>query len=146
MTLKEKIQNEMKIAMKSKNAERLGCLRMLKGAVMVKEKESGTEATDDDVVAALRTELRKRKQSLELFVEHNKTDEAATTENEIAIIGEFLPQQLSAEQLEEKIKAYLAEHPEINHPGKLTGMMKKELGEAADGKMLNDLCQKVLSA
>jgi hypothetical protein len=38
----------------------------------------------------------------------------------------------------------LAEHPEINHPGRLTGAMKKELGDSANGKMLNDVCQSVL--
>ena len=57
---------------------------------------------------------------------------------------EFLPRQLSEAQLEEKVRAYLAEHPEVNHAGKLTGAMKKELGDLADGKMLNAVCQKVL--
>ena len=42
------------------------------------------------------------------------------------------------------MRAYLAEHPEMNHPGKLTGAMKKELGDLADGKILNEVCKKAL--
>ena len=90
-------------------------------------------------------EIRKRKQSIEIFREHGKEEEAAATEAEIAVLEEFLPQQLSPEELERKVRDYLAEHPEISHPGKLTGALKKELGDAADGKALNEACRKVLA-
>ncbi|MFO7974293.1 MAG: GatB/YqeY domain-containing protein [Candidatus Hydrogenedentota bacterium] len=146
MTIKERIQNEMKSAMKNKDTERLECLRMLKAAVMMKEKETGKAVSDEEAMAALRSEIRKRRQSLDVFHEHGKDAEAAATEREIAVIDEFLPRQLSADELEAKVRAYLDEHPDINHPGKLTGIMKKEVGEAADGKVLNEVCRKVLGA
>ena len=95
-------------------------------------------------MAALRGEIKKRQQSIEIFREHGKEAEAVATENEIRIIEEFLPKQLSAEELEAKVRAYLAEHPEMNHAGKLTGALKKELGDLADGKLLNEACRKVL--
>ena len=63
---------------------------------------------------------------------------------EIAILESFLPQQLSKEALTEKVRAYLADNPDINHPGRLTGAMKKDLGDLADGKMLSEVCQEVL--
>ena len=53
---------------------------------------------------------------------------------------------MSAEEIEAKVRAYLAEHPELNHPGKLTGAMKKELGDTAVGKALNEICKRVLGA
>jgi uncharacterized protein YqeY len=134
----------MKSALKKKEAKRLECLRMVKAALLVKEKESSARLNEEDAVATLRSEVRKRRQSIEVFREHGKEAAAAATEEEIAIIEEFLPQQLSQEQIEEKVKAYLADHPEINHPGKLTGALKKELGDQADGKTLNDVCRKVL--
>jgi uncharacterized protein YqeY len=146
MSIKERIQNEMKSAMKNKNMERLECLRMLKAAVMTKEKESGKAVSDEEAMAALRSEIRKRQQSLDVFREHNKEAEAAATEREIAVIEEFLPRQLSAEELEARVRAYLDEHPDVNHPGKLTGIMKKELGETADGKVLNEVCRNALGA
>jgi uncharacterized protein YqeY len=146
MTIKERIQDGMKSAMKHKDTERLECLRMLKAAVMMKEKETGKAVSDEEAMSALRSEIRKRQQSVEMFREHGKELEAAAVEREITVIEEFLPRQLSAEELEEQVRAYLADHPDVNHPGKLTGIMKQELGEAADGKLLNQVCRKVLGA
>ncbi|HOD50884.1 MAG TPA: GatB/YqeY domain-containing protein [Candidatus Hydrogenedentes bacterium] len=146
MTIKERIQDEMKSAMKNKNMERLECLRMLKAAVMLKEKETGKAVSDEDAMTALRSEIRKRQQTIDVLREHGKEVETAATEREIAVIEEFLPRQLSAGELEARVRAYLADHPDINHAGKLTGILKKELGEAADGKVLNDVCRKVLGA
>ena len=145
MSMKNKIQIAIKEAMKSRDSLRLECLRMAKGALLIKEKASGKELTDEDVVGALRGEVRKRKQSIDIFREHGKEEAAAREEREIAVLEEFLPQQLSREALEEKAKAFLEAHPEINHAGKLTGALKKELGDTADGKMLNEVCRSLLS-
>ncbi|MCP4641688.1 MAG: GatB/YqeY domain-containing protein, partial [bacterium] len=93
MSIKEQIQEHMKAAMKSKDAARLGCLRMVKGALLMKEKESGSDVSDEDTITVLRGEVRKRRDSLEIFREHGKEDEAVATEAEIAVIEEFLPSQ-----------------------------------------------------
>ncbi len=144
MGIKERVQEEMTKAMKARETVRLECLRMAKGALLIKEKESSAKLTDEAAATALRAEIKKRQQSIEIFRQLGKEAEAAATENEIRIIEEFLPKQLSAEELEAKVRAYLAEHPEMNHAGKLTGALKKELGDLADGKMLNEICRKVL--
>lgn len=144
MSIKDRVQEEMKKAMKAQDAFRLKVLRMAKGALTLREKASSDELTDEMAIAALRGEIKKRRQTIEVLVEHGKEDVAASEEAEIAIIEEFLPQQLSAEELEERVRAYLAEHPDIDHPGKLTGALKKELGDQADGRMLNEICRKVL--
>ena len=144
MSIRDEIQNAIKEAMKAKNTARLECLRLAKGALLVKEKEAPGALTDEIAVAILRTEVKKRQQSIEIFREHGKEDDALAAEAEIRVLEEYLPQQLTEEQLEEKVRGYLAEHPEINHAGKLTGALKKELGDSANGRMLNDLCRKVL--
>ena len=144
MSIKEKIQGAIKDAMKNKDATRLECLRMAKGALLVKEKASADDLTNEVEVATMRAEVRKRQQSVDIFRDLGKEDEAAAAEQEIRVLEEFLPQQLSEEDLEAKVRAHLADNPEINHPGKLTGAMKKELGDLADGKMLNAVCRKVL--
>lgn len=144
MSLKERVQDEMKSAMKDKNTPRLECLRMVKAALLVKEKESADALTDEASIAVLRAEVKKRQQSLEIFRDLGKTVEAAATETEIAIINEFLPRQLSEADLEARVRAHLAAHPELNHAGKLTGAMKKELGDLADGRMLNEVCKRVV--
>ena len=145
MSKRDEIQNAIKEAMKSRDSLRLECLRMAKGALLIKEKASANELTDEDVVGALRGEVRKRKQSIDIFREHGKEAAAAREEQEIAVLEEFLPQQLSREALKEKAKAYLEAHPEINNAGKLTGALKKELGDTADGKTLNEVCRSLIS-
>jgi len=144
MSIKARVQEEMTKAMRAKDTVRLECLRLAKGALVLKEKEGSGELTEDLAAAALRAEIKKRQQSAEIFREHGREVEAAAAENEIRIIQEFLPQQMSAEELEAYVKGYLAEHPEVNHAGKLTGAIKKELGDRADGKMLNEICRKAL--
>lgn len=144
MSIKDRVQEEMKKAMLARDSARLECLRMAKGALTMKEKASADELTEAAAVATLRGEIKKRRHSIEVFREIGKEEEVAASEAEIAIIEEFLPTQLSAEDLEEKVRAYVAEHPEIDHAGKLTGALKKELGDLADGRMLNEACRKVL--
>ena len=144
MSIKARVQEEMTKAMRAKDTVRLECLRMAKGALVLKEKEGAGELTEDLAAAALRAEIKKRQQSAEIFREHGREVEAAAAENEIRIIQEFLPQQMSAEELEAYVRGYLAEHPEMNHAGKLTGALKKELGDRVDGKMLNEICRKAL--
>jgi uncharacterized protein len=146
MTIKEQVQEEMKKALKAHDTLRLESLRMAKGAILLKEKESAAELTDEMSSAALRLEIRKRQQSIEIFRQYAKEAEAAATEKEVAIFEEFLPKQLGAEEVEARVRAYMTEHPEMNHAGKLTGAMKKELGDLADGKLLNEICRKVLGA
>ena len=144
MSIKERVQEEIAKALKARDTIRLECLRLAKGAILLKEKESAAELTDEMSGAALRAEIKKRQQSIEIFRQHNKEAEAIAAENEIRIIEEFLPKQMSADEIEAKVRAYLAEHPELNHPGKLTGALKKELGDRADGKVLNEICRKAL--
>ena len=144
MSIKDQVQNAIKEAMKSRKTVRLECLRLAKSALWVKEKEAPDALTEKAAIATLRAEVRKRQQSIEIFREHGKEDETKASEEEIRVLEEFLPQQLSAEQIEEKVRAYLAEHPDLTHAGKLTGVLKKELGDSADGKLLNEICRKVL--
>lgn len=144
MSVKSEIQDAMKTAMKAKDAARLGVLRMAKGALLLKEKEGLGEVTDEIAIAAVRSEVKKRRQSIDTFRELGKEEEAKTSEWEIDVLEEFLPKQLTADQVEEKVKAYLAANPDVNHAGKLTGALKKELGDTVDGKLLNEVCRKAL--
>lgn len=146
MSLREQIQEGIKNAIKNREQARLDTLRMAKGAILIKEKEKArTEGiSDEEVIAVLRAEIRKRQQSMETYEQLGRQDAVDGLKGEIAVIEEFLPKQLSEADVEAKVRAYLAEHPEMNHAGKLTGALKKELGDLADGKVLNDVCRRVL--
>jgi len=146
MTIRERIQEGIKNATKSRELPRLDTLRMAKGAILLKEKEKArTEPiSDEEVIAVLRSEIRKRQQSMATYEELGKPEAVKGLKFEIAVIEEYLPRQLSESDIEAKVRAYLAEHPEMNHAGKLTGALKKELGDSADGKALNDICRRIL--
>jgi len=146
MSIRDQIQEAIKEATKARDHARLDTLRMAKGALLLKEKEKARDAgiTDAEAIETLRAEVRKRRQSQEIYQELGKSAEVEGLIAEIAVIEAFLPQQLSESALEERVRAYLAEHPDMNHPGKLTGAMKKELGDTADGKVLNEVCRRVL--
>jgi uncharacterized protein len=146
MSIRNGVQEAIKQAMKDKDMIRLECLRLAKGALLLKEKESAKdqELSDEESIKTLRGEIRKRQQSIETYQGLGRTDEVEKIHKEIAVLEEFLPKQLTPEQTEEKVRAYLAEHPECNHAGKLTGAMKKELGDLLDGKVLNEICKKVV--
>jgi len=140
------VQEAMKQAMKDRDTIRLETLRMVKSALLLKEKSTARteEMSDNEAIATLRSEIRKRKDSIEVFKQLGKDEEVAKLEKEISVIEEFLPQQLSREDVVQRVKQYLAEHPDMNHAGKLTGAMKKELGETVDGKLLNEVCRELL--
>jgi uncharacterized protein YqeY len=146
MAIKEQIQEGIKEALKGRDQARLDTLRMAKGAILIKEKEKArTEAVgDEEIIAVLRSEIRKRQQSMETYEQLGKQEAADGLKFEISVIEEFLPRQLSEADIEAKVRAFLAEHPDMNHAGKLTGALKKELGDAADGKVLNEVCRRAL--
>lgn len=146
MAIKEQIQEGIKEALKGRDQARLDTLRMAKGAILIKEKEKArTEAVgDEEIIAVLRSEIRKRQQSIETYEQLGKQEAVDGLKFEISVIEEFLPRQLSEADIEAKVRAFLAEHPDMNHAGKLTGALKKELGDAADGKVLNEVCRRAL--
>jgi len=148
MSIKQAVQDAMKDAMKARDTVRLECLRMAKGALLLKEKEGAKDValSDEDAIKALRSEVKKRQQSIETFRELGKDEEVQRLEKEIEVIESFLPKQLSEDALEAKVREYLAANPDVNHAGKLTGVLKKELGDQADGKVLNTVVKRVLEA
>ncbi|HOV34026.1 MAG TPA: GatB/YqeY domain-containing protein [Candidatus Hydrogenedens sp.] len=146
MSIMNQVQEAMKTAMKERDMVRLETLRMVKSALLLKEKSTARteEMSEDEAISTLRSEVRKRKESIETYKQLGKPEEVAKLEKEIAVIEEFLPQQMSRDETIQRVKQYLEEHPEMNHAGKLTGAMKKELGERVDGKLLNEVCRKLL--
>src|SRR4051812_20089204 len=102
MTLQERIDGDLKEAMRAKDATRLGVLRMLKSALKYSAIEkSGPEGALDDsaATAVVRKQVKQRQDSVESFEKGGRADLAAKEKAEIEILQEYLPQQLSAEDL-----------------------------------------------
>ena len=112
MTLALKIDEQIKEAMKAKEADRLGVLRMLKSAIkyaVIEKYGADGEAKDDDVLAAVRKEIKKRQYSIEAFEKGGRPEQATKEKAEMKILEAYLPAAMSEADLEKLVKAVIAE-------------------------------------
>ena len=113
MALRERLQDEIKAAMKARAAERLSGLRLMLGAIKDREialrGEGGGEVTEADILGILGKMVKQRQESARLYLDGGRLDLATKEQNEIAVIEEFLPQQLTTGEVEAAIVAAIAE-------------------------------------
>lgn len=95
----EKITNDMITAMKAKDKKKLDVVRMIKGAIQLEEINKKKKLEDDDVIAIISKQIKMRKESIEEFKKANRVDLIEQTESEITILNEYLPEQISDEEL-----------------------------------------------
>lgn len=99
MTLSEKINNDLKEAMKNKDAFKLGVIRMVKGAMQLAKKNPREELTDDDVINVLSKQIKMRKEAIEQFESAGRSDLVEQNKKEIEILSSYMPEALSDEEL-----------------------------------------------
>ncbi len=112
MALRERLQDEIKGAMKARAAERLSGLRLISGAIKDREiavRVEGGEVTDADILGILGKMVKQRQESARLYLEGGRAELAAKEQNEISVIEEFLPRQLAAAEVEAAIVTAIAE-------------------------------------
>lgn len=150
MTLTERIDSDLKDAMRNKEAQKLGVLRMLKAAVKNAAIEKGgadAQMNDTDVVQVIRKQAKQRQDSIESFDKGGRSELAAKEKEELSILQTYLPQQMSAEELSDVVRAMILE---VNASSKAQmGMVMKALlqkiGDRVDGKTLSQEVQRQLS-
>jgi len=149
MGLKEKISDDMKLAMKSGDKLRLETLRTLRAVLMEKEIErrgSGTGMTADDESGVLATAAKRRRESIEQFQKGRRPDLVDQEMKELAIIQEYLPKQMSEDEVTAVISKVIAEVAAASAAdfGKVMPAVMKQVKGKADGKMVQDLVKKLL--
>lgn len=146
MTLYEQIREDMKNAMRNKDSVTLDTVRMLISSVKNKAIDLGKEIDDADVVATIKSDLKKLKDGLDSFVSAAREDLAEKARVEIAILEKYLPAQMSEEELEKKVKAKLAELgiTDMASVGKAMGGLMADLKEYADGSRIKQMIDKLL--
>ena len=149
MSLKAKCSEELKTAMKAGDAKRLGVFRLMISALRNKEiekKGQGKEAelTDEEIVQLLMSEAKKRKESIAVFIQGNRSDLADTEKQELEIIQEFLPQQMSAEDTEKAVSEILS-RTGAKEIGSAMKEVTKELRGKADMSLVSEIVKKKLA-
>ena len=141
MSLETQVMDQMKDAMKSKNEPLLRGLRAIKAEIIKAKTEPGAngEINADTEIKLLQKLVKSRKDSLEIYQTQNRPDLAAKELEEIAVIEKFLPQQMSAEELEAALKAIIAETGAAGAKdmGKVMGVASKQLAGKAEGKAIS---------
>ena len=134
MTLKERITEDMKAAMRAKDSERLGAIRMLTAAIKQKEVDERVELDDAAVVAIVDKLLKQRKDSIEAFQQANRQDLVAKEQAEATVLQAYLPARLSADEVAAEVKAIVAElgAKGPGDMGKVMGAVKAKLAGKAD--------------
>lgn len=144
------LSEEIKNAMRAKDALKLESLRAIKSAVLLAETSSGSSGplSDEQAIKLLQRLVKQRKDSASIFRDQNRPDLAEPEEAQAKVIATFLPQQLSDEEIENAvIKIIQTTGAEgMKDMGKVMGMASKQLAGKADGKRISDVVKNKLGA
>ena len=141
MSLKEKIISDLTSAMKSKDAERLSTLRMVKANLMNRQIEKGGELTDEEVTKALQSLVKQRRDSIEQYEKAGRSELAAKEAAEISHIEAYLPQAATPEEVAAAVEAAVGETgaSSMKEMGLvMKAAMAKLAGKSADGKAISE--------
>lgn len=145
--LKEKLLEDLKNSMKDKNVIRKNVVQMVRAAILQVEKDKQIEVSDEQIIEIIAKEAKKRKDSMVDYEKSGREDIIAQIKEEIAILDEYLPEQLSAEEIEEKLKEIINNigATSMKDMGIVMKTAKEQIGASADGKTINEIAKKLLS-
>lgn len=148
MTLKEQIDTDIKEAMKAKEQDRLRALRAVKSMILLEETKEGSTGTlsKDDEIKLLSKAVKQRKDSADIYRQQSREDLLATEEAEIAVISNYLPKQLTEDELRTKVQELITQVGASGpgDMGKVMGAASKSLAGQADGKAISAMVKSLL--
>lgn len=153
MTLRERLTEEMKTAMRAKDQQRLDAIRLILAKLKEQDIASRTEANRDgidepQILSMLQTMIKSRRESVELYTKGGREELAAKEQGEIDVIQSFLPQQLGEAETREAIKAAIAETgaASVKDMGKVVGLLKSKYAGQIDFGSVSPLVKEMLAA
>ena len=145
--LKEKLLEDLKESMKEKNVIRKNVVQMVRAAILQIEKHKKIEVSDSQIVEIIAKEAKKRKDALEDYQKSGREDLIEQMNQEIKILNEYLPKQLTEEELTQKMQEIITElgATSIKDIGAVMKKAKETIGAAANGKAINEVAKKILN-
>jgi uncharacterized protein YqeY len=146
MTLKERIQAELKEAMKARDELKVSTLRLINSAIKNKEIDERKPLEDEGVLAVLSTAAKQRRESIEQYEKGGRADLADKEKTELAIIQTFMPEQLGKDEVAALVKETIAETGAsgAKDMGKVMKALMPKVKGKADGKLVNELVKELL--
>lgn len=148
MSLELIITEAIKTAMRAKDRVALDSLRAVKSQILLIQTEvRGAEVSPEQEIAILQRMIKQRKDSYEQFSAQGRNDLAEVEEAQMKVIEQFLPKQMSSEELEAEIRKIIAETgaASVKDLGKVMGVASKALAGKSDGKSISEMTKKLLS-
>jgi uncharacterized protein len=146
MTLRERLDNDLKSAMKSRESLRVSVLRMLRSEIRYKEIERGESLTDDDIAQVVAKESKKRQESVEQYEKAGRTELAEKEAAEKKILFEYLPVQMDEAAIAGIVREVISELQARSKAdkGKVMGALMPKVRGKADGAMVNRIVDQLL--
>jgi uncharacterized protein YqeY len=147
MSFTEKINNDLKEAMKAQDQKALRGIRAIKAAILLANTDgSGKEIDDEKAIQILQKLVKQRRESLDIYEKQGREDLAVTEREEIAVIEKYLPAQLSESELRDILKSIIQETGAAGPKdmGKVMGAASKKLAGKADGKAISAIVKELL--
>ena len=148
MSLKERITEDMKNAMRAKDTARLSAVRLLLAAIKQREVDERIELTDADVLSVIEKMIKQRRESIVQFEKASRNDLADKEKFELGVLSAYLPQQMGDAQVEQAVAAAIAEAgaSTMKDMGKVMALLKPRLAGKADMGKVSGLLKAKLSA
>ncbi len=145
--LKEKLMSDLKEAMKEKQILKKNVVQMIRAAILQVEKDKQIELEDNQILEIIAKEAKKRKDSLADYEKSGRQDLIDQVKEEIDIISQYLPKQLSKEEIINIVKEVIkdVEAVSIKDMGKVMKAAKEKIGASADGKAINEVVRELLN-
>lgn len=147
MSIKDRLQEDWKQAMKSKDKFRSSTISLAKSAILLVEKTDGVKLEDEQVIEVLAKEVKQRSEAILEFQKGNRQDLVDTANAEIEILKEYLPQQLSEEEIKQLVKEVAEEvnASSMKDMGKIMSELKPKIIGRADGKLVSSIVKEYLN-
>lgn len=147
MSLQEKVMTEMKAAMRAKDSNKLEALRAVKSAILLAKTSGQDDLSQDDELKLLQKLVKQRKESAAIYLEQGREDLAQPELDQAKVIEEFLPEQMSEEEIEKEVESIIAQTGAtgMQDMGKVMGVASKNLAGKADGKTISMIVKRKLA-
>jgi uncharacterized protein YqeY len=147
LTLQQRLESAMRDSMRARDEQRTQTLRMAMAAAQNQRIARGRDLTDEEVVDVLTKQVKQRRESIAMFRDAGREDRAAAEEAEAAILAEFLPEQLSEDELVSLARAAIAETgaSSPSDMGRVMGTLSPRTKGRADGRVVSDVVRRLLA-
>ena len=148
MSLKLRINDDMKAAMRAKDSARLGAIRLLMAAMKQKEVDERVELDDTAIITVIEKMLKQRKDSIAQYTAANRQDLVAAEESEVEVLSAYMPQALSATEIDAIVTAAIVESgaKSPSEMGKVIGLVRPRVAGRADMGTISKLVKGKLAA